>query len=99
MNPGRDLPPKVVAVHSDIDAADRHRVSPNPAQETGQPLGQMYPPALHAYQDDFGAEVIALGDFMRDTGQGALHGRTVESDGGLGHYDIVSVLAAHSGFK
>ena len=63
---------EVVAVHPHIQAPDRHRLSPNIAQEIRQSLRQMHTSALHAHQDDLCAQVIPLGDFVRDARQGAL---------------------------
>ena len=74
MNPGRCLAPEVVAVHPHVHTADRHRVPPNPGQESGQSRRQVDSSALDADQNHLGARFIALGDFVGDAGEGAFHG-------------------------
>jgi hypothetical protein len=44
----------------------------------GQAPGQKNAAALNADQRHLGAVFVALGDFVRDAGQGAPHGRRVE---------------------
>ena len=64
-----------------------HRLAPDAGQQRAQALRQRHPAALDADQHHLAAGFVALGNFMRDAGQGALDGGGVQDEGGFRHGD------------
>ena len=81
----------VVAVHADVEHADRCVVPPNTGEQPGQALGQVNAAALDADQPDALAVGVGLGDLVRGAREAALDRVGVEEQffvshgGGCGH--------------
>ncbi len=63
---------KIIAVHADIQAAERNSVVPNPRQYCAQAPRQNHAAALDADHDNIRAVVVAFGNFVRNAGERAL---------------------------
>ena len=64
------LHPQVVAVHRDVERADRHVVPLDGGDPLGDPLGQRHAPAGDAEQDEVLGALVALEDLVGDAGEG-----------------------------
>ena len=54
-------------------------------EDFAQPFGQMVAAHRNAGQDHFQTVFIALGNFVRNAGERALHRGGIENDGGFSH--------------
>jgi hypothetical protein len=83
----------VIPVHADVQAANEDRLVPNFLEGGGEPFSKKNPSALDSDQGDFAAILVAFGNFVGDTGQGAPNGSLIHDKGGLGHKKIESAPA------
>jgi hypothetical protein len=97
---------EVIAVHGDIEAAARNRVSPNGGEQRAEAFGERQAAALDTDQHDSVAGLVAFGDFMGDARQGALDRGGVQmiADSGMkkseravwGRFAVVAVVVMAS---
>ena len=64
------LEAQVVAVHGDVERADRHRDALDRGHPFGDPLGQGYAARGNPEQDQVGGAAVALEDLVGDAGEG-----------------------------
>src|SRR5687767_14138817 len=77
MNIRCDMFGQVVTIHPDVEAPDGDRLTPDAVEELSQSFCQYDTPTLNADKHHFAALFIALGNFVRHAGQGALQGDTI----------------------
>jgi hypothetical protein len=76
---------EVVTMHADIEAADRDRMFPNIGEYFGEALGEGNAAALDSDQDDIGARLVALGNFVGHPYQSPANGGRIQDLGGVRH--------------
>src|SRR5581483_3373156 len=75
---GGDPLVEVVAMHADIESADRDRMVPDVGENRSQTPGEDDAAGLYTDQDRLRAAFVAFGDFVADAHQGALDRRGIE---------------------
>jgi hypothetical protein len=76
---------EVIAMHTDIQLTNRHRLSPNARQQVSQSFRQNHAPTLYSNQDHLLAVFVTFGNFMRNAPHGTLNGVGVKNVGGIRH--------------
>ena len=85
MNFRRRATIQVIPVHAHVHASCRNLVAPDAGEQLAHALGQRHAAALDADQHDISADLVTLGDFVRDACQRPLDGRGIQDDGGFRH--------------
>jgi len=76
---------QIIAVHADVELADRDGVSPDSFQQQAQAFGEVDAAALDTDNHDGLGAVIALDDLVGNAGEDAMDGLGVKDGGLLGH--------------
>lgn len=85
MDLGRGALVQVIAVHAHVERADRHGLFPDFGQKVAQPPRKRHAARGDADQHDLGTDLVALGNFVRDACERALHCGGIEDDSRFRH--------------
>src|SRR5271170_529687 len=84
---------QIVAVHGNVETADRNILFPDFRKNFSEPLCERHAAGGNPDEHDFGAVLVALGDFMRDARERALNRVGVEDDVRFRHKKARTVSA------